>query len=156
MLCFYPYIFIFQFYLLRISFGHNTAKFLISNTGVLKAPCRIIPFWLLTTYPETGRALSGLKNFQELKGCRREVLFGPKSGNYNIASRGCHGRQVTAFYKVVCLKKHYHSCKELNHLIKDVLWYFICFILLDTDLVDVFLSNCKFQFKCLLMLYFSL
>lgn len=147
MLCFQPYIFIFQFYLLKISFSHNTAKFLLSNIEVLKAPCRIIPFWLLTTYPETWRAFSGLKNFQELEGYKRDVLFAPKSENYSTASRGCQGRQITAFYKGISLKKHYHSCKELKHLIKNVLWYLICFMLFDIDLVHIFLSNCKFQFK---------
>lgn len=115
---------------------------------MLKAPCRIIPFWLLTTYPETWRAFSGLKNFQELEGCRREVLFAPKSENFNTVSTGCQGRQIRAFYKVITLRNNYHSCKELKHLIKDVLWYLLCFMLFDTDFVDIFLSNSKFQFKC--------
>lgn len=48
-LALYIYIFILRFYLFRISFSHDTAKLLISNIVLLKAPCRIIPFWLLTT-----------------------------------------------------------------------------------------------------------
>lgn len=49
------------------------------------------------------------------------MLFAPKSENFNTASRGCQGRQITAFYKVISLKKDYHSCEELKHLIKDAL-----------------------------------
>lgn len=43
------YVFILRFHLFRISFSHDTVKFLISNIVLLKASCRIIPFQLLTS-----------------------------------------------------------------------------------------------------------
>lgn len=73
-------------------------------------------FWLLSTKSDPGRLPSRSKKFLNLEGCRRKVLLATESANFNTALMAWQ----------VSLKKYYWSCKELTHLIYDILYALWC------------------------------